>query len=106
MAPGVEETHDLARQESIDEAGLNTALEARFRADLIYTYVGDILIAINPYKALRLYEPHAALQYTNIANKADFPPHIFAIADAAFAQMMRNRQPQVAPPVVCSPGSC
>ena len=51
---------------------------------------------MNPYEALPLYTHEIAAKYCNLANKADEPPHIFAIADSAFNEMMRNHQRQVA----------
>jgi myosin heavy subunit len=89
------ETDDLARHDGLDEAGLNDALKLRFEHDRIYTYVGDILIAVNPYAKLSLYGEADSKRYTNVASKADFPPHLFAIADAAYAEMNRNNKPQV-----------
>ncbi|EDQ88898.1 uncharacterized protein MONBRDRAFT_8843 [Monosiga brevicollis MX1] len=92
----MEATHDLARQDSLNESSLNQALATRFARDLIYTYVGDILLAVNPYADLPLYDNIHSLRYTKVSSKAEHPPHLFAIADAAFTQMMRTRQPQVA----------
>eukprot|EP00730_Choanoeca_flexa_P004847 TRINITY_DN11819_c4_g1_i5.p1 TRINITY_DN11819_c4_g1~~TRINITY_DN11819_c4_g1_i5.p1 ORF type:complete len:1165 (+),score=413.54 TRINITY_DN11819_c4_g1_i5:208-3702(+) len=88
-------THDLASSESLDEAKLSGALEMRYQKDVIYTYVGDILVAVNPYKTLPLYTDAVARSYMNLAGKALQPPHLYAIADAAYNQMARNRQPQV-----------
>ena len=89
------ETDDLARHDGLEEEGLNEALKQRFINDRIYTYVGDILIAVNPYAKLSLYNEVDSKRYTNVASKADFPPHLYAIADAAYAEMNRNSKPQV-----------
>eukprot|EP00730_Choanoeca_flexa_P013953 TRINITY_DN5909_c0_g1_i2.p1 TRINITY_DN5909_c0_g1~~TRINITY_DN5909_c0_g1_i2.p1 ORF type:complete len:183 (+),score=27.65 TRINITY_DN5909_c0_g1_i2:60-608(+) len=88
-------THDLAQHDDLDENGLNDALKLRFEHDMIYTYVGDILLAINPYKRLDLYSEASSRRYHHLESKADHPPHLFAIADAAYAQMRRNNKPQV-----------
>eukprot|EP00043_Microstomoeca_roanoka_P015316 m.153412 g.153412 ORF g.153412 m.153412 type:complete len:1145 (+) comp16232_c1_seq1:118-3552(+) len=90
------ELHDLAAEEELDEDGLTRILQERYEDNLIYTYVGDILIAVNPYQQLDLYTDEMSAKYCNVTSKADHPPHIFAIADAAYQEMMRLHQPQVA----------
>ncbi|EGD79108.1 myosin [Salpingoeca rosetta] len=90
------EKNDLALEEELDEDMLTNILKERYQQRIIYTYVGDILIAVNPYEDLSLYTAEQTATYCNVANKADHPPHIFAIADNAFGEMMRNHQRQVA----------
>ena len=63
-------------------------------APSIYTYCGQICIAVNPYRALPgLYSPEVSGRYRRAAF-ADNEPHIFAVAEAAFAQA---RAPPPAP---------
>jgi myosin-3 len=57
--------------------------------------VGDILIAVNPFRDLGLYGGDMASRYCNVASKKDHPPHLFAIADSAYHSMMRNGKSQV-----------
>ena len=45
----------LVERDSIDEGMIVHNLRARFLDDKIYTYVGSILVAINPFKRLPLY---------------------------------------------------
>lgn len=40
----------------IDVAGINENLAVRYRRNEIYTYSGTILVAVNPYKFLTIYE--------------------------------------------------
>ncbi|EGD81714.1 hypothetical protein PTSG_02425 [Salpingoeca rosetta] len=89
-------TDDLVSgKDALDEDKLNAQLEERYNSDIIYTYVGDILVAVNPYQMLPLYTPEIALKYCDISSKADFAPHLYAIAVGAYNAMMRNSQPQV-----------
>jgi hypothetical protein len=89
------DTDDLAELEDLTDTILCECLDARFKADLIYTYVGNILIAVNPFAWLQLYTDNVSAKYTNIHNKTDQPPHLFAIADSAFHSMVRNKKAQV-----------
>lgn len=57
----------------------------------IYTYVGSILIAVNPFKYYPVYNPKYVGLYQN-RRLGDLPPHIFAIADAAYHTMLQERR--------------
>ncbi|XP_048474444.1 myosin-IIIb [Rhincodon typus] len=78
---------DLATLSQLDESVLLEVLSTRFRHDHIYTYVGDILVAINPFKYLPLYEKLEAEKYKS-CSKSNLPPHIFAVADRAYRSML------------------
>ncbi|XP_072428332.1 myosin-IIIb isoform X3 [Chiloscyllium punctatum] len=78
---------DLATLSELDESVLLEVLSTRFRHDHVYTYVGDILIAINPLKYLPLYEKSEAEKYKS-CSKSNLPPHIFAVADRAYQSML------------------
>ncbi|XP_072353285.1 myosin-IIIb [Scyliorhinus torazame] len=78
---------DLATLSELNESALLDVLRTRFRHDHIYTYIGDILIAINPFKYLPLYEKSEAEKYRS-CSKNSLPPHIFAVADRAYRSML------------------
>ncbi|XP_022083353.1 myosin-IIIb-like isoform X2 [Acanthaster planci] len=80
---------DLATLESLDETAILDELKKRYATDVIYTYIGDILIAINPYKPLPIYSYQISCSYTNLQYRQALPPHIFAIADKAYGSMKR-----------------
>ena len=63
------------------------------QAGHIYTYVGSILIAVNPFKFYPIYNPKYVKLYQN-KRLGELAPHVFAIADAAYNAMMRDRKPQ------------
>ncbi len=53
------QTDDLASLANLDETVLLEELRVRYDEDKIYTYVGDILVAVNPFRAVPLYTPEA-----------------------------------------------
>lgn len=89
------DTDDLAELEDLTDDVLQQCLFERYKADKIYTYVGNILIATNPFQWLTLYTSEISNNYTNLHNKTDHPPHLYAIADNAFQSMARSGRPQV-----------
>ncbi|XP_076858866.1 myosin-IIIb isoform X3 [Brachyhypopomus gauderio] len=78
---------DLVNLEVLDEETIITHLQKRFEQLQIYTYVGDILIALNPFQNLNIYSPQFSYLYHG-AKRSDNPPHIFATADAAYQGMV------------------
>ncbi|XP_064163358.1 myosin-IIIb [Anguilla rostrata] len=78
---------DLATLSDLDEKSLLESLTGRFKQNHIYTYIGDILVAINPFKYLPIYEKEVSERY-KCHEKAALPPHIFAVADRAYQSML------------------
>lgn len=88
--PRDREYPDLCQLPDLTEQTLLENLKARFDKGHIYTYVGSILIAVNPFKFYPIYNPKYVQLYQN-RRLGDLPPHIFAIADAAYQAMLKQR---------------
>ncbi|XP_028446779.1 myosin-IIIb isoform X2 [Perca flavescens] len=78
---------DLVNLEFLDEETIISHLQKRYDELQVYTYVGDILIALNPFQNLNIYSPQFSKLYHGV-KRADNPPHIFATADAAYRGMV------------------
>eukprot|EP01137_Pigoraptor_chileana_P019928 Opistho-2@81633 len=75
---------DMTVIEDIDEEGINTNLEVRFKRDEIYTFTGTILVAVNPFKYIPgIYEQDIVRNYTGVRMGA-IAPHVFATAEATY----------------------
>ncbi|CAF1034350.1 unnamed protein product [Rotaria sordida] len=78
----------------LNEATLLHNVRRRYKKDLIYTYVANILIAINPYKELTgLYSIDSIKRY-NGKSLGIMPPHVYAIGDKAYRDMRSVKQSQ------------
>eukprot|EP00729_Bicosta_minor_P015755 gene15755-20750_t len=82
-AAKVGQTDDLATLATLDDKILLNELKVRYKSNNIYSYVGDILVAINPFQNLPLYTSKVATAYNGAAKSAN-KPHVYAIADQAF----------------------
>lgn len=71
----------------LNEATLLNNVRVRYNKDHIYTYVANILIAVNPYYDIpKLYGPDAIKSYRG-KSLGTLPPHVYAIADKAYRDM-------------------
>ncbi|XP_054627652.1 unconventional myosin-IXAa isoform X3 [Dunckerocampus dactyliophorus] len=84
---------DLCRLPELNERSLLDNLRSRFRQEKIYTYVGSILIVINPFKFLPIYNPKYVKMYDN-HSLGDLEPHIYAVADVAYHAMLQRQRNQ------------
>eukprot|EP00794_Sanderia_malayensis_P000308 gene308-938_t len=87
------EIDDLVDLPVLNEEILMENLQRRFKRGRIYTYVGGILIAINPFKYFPIYNPKYVLSYQH-KRLGELPPHIFAIADIAYHRMLTDKANQ------------
>ncbi|XP_032517084.2 unconventional myosin ID [Danaus plexippus] len=56
-------------------------LHLRYQHNKIYTYIGEVLVSVNPYKSLDIYGQQHMAQYRG-REMFEVPPHVYAVADA------------------------
>ncbi|KAH9713488.1 Myosin-17 [Citrus sinensis] len=81
---------DMTKLSYLHEPGVLQNLATRYELNEIYTYTGNILIAVNPFQRLpHLYDTHMMEQYKGAAF-GELSPHVFAVGDAAYRAMINE----------------
>jgi myosin heavy subunit len=80
----------------LSDATLLANTKERYAADEIYTFVGPILVAVNPFKYIeRLYSPQLMDQCRKFpVGHPERPAHTFSMAEAAYQQMVKQKKSQ------------
>ncbi|KAM4746172.1 unconventional myosin-Ih isoform 2-T2 [Anableps anableps] len=78
---------DFVLLDETTEVAVISNLKKRFSKDLIYTYIGTLLVSVNPYKELDIYSKKQMDVYMGV-NFFELPPHIYALADNAYHTML------------------
>ncbi|XP_051545048.1 unconventional myosin-IXAb isoform X3 [Myxocyprinus asiaticus] len=91
--PAGQHVADLCALPDLNELTLLENLRGRFRQEKIYTYVGGILIVVNPFKFLPIYNPKYVKMYDN-HQLGKLEPHIYAVADVAYHTMLQRERNQ------------
>jgi myosin-6 len=83
---------DCCRLKALNIANILKNLKSRYDNDNIYTYVANILIAVNPFTQVpNLYENPSTYHNKSIGS---LEPHIYAIAENAFTKMVHTKTNQ------------
>ena len=84
---------DMTLLTTISNESVNQNLEKRFRNAEIYTYIGSVLISVNPFRDLGIYSEEILVSYRG-KNRLEMTPHVFAIAEGAYYNMKSYKDNQ------------
>ncbi|KAJ8016562.1 hypothetical protein DPEC_G00008530 [Dallia pectoralis] len=91
--PKFDMIEDMAMLTHLNEASVLFNLTRRYNMWMIYTYSGLFCVTVNPYKYLPVYSSKVIAAYKG-KRRSETPPHIYAIADNAYNDMLRDRENQ------------
>ncbi|KIK70640.1 hypothetical protein GYMLUDRAFT_65857 [Collybiopsis luxurians FD-317 M1] len=77
---------DMTLLTTISNESINDNLSKRWKGSEIYTYIGQVLISVNPFRDLGIYTDDVLEKYKG-KNRLEVPPHVFAIAESAYYNM-------------------
>ncbi|XP_034083134.1 unconventional myosin-Ib isoform X6 [Gymnodraco acuticeps] len=77
---------DMVLLEPLSEDSFIANLRNRFDHNEIYTYIGSVVISMNPYRSLPIFTPEKVEEYRN-RNFYELSPHIYALADEAYRSL-------------------
>uniref|UniRef100_A0A8C3AV34 Osteoclast-stimulating factor 1 n=1 Tax=Cyclopterus lumpus TaxID=8103 RepID=A0A8C3AV34_CYCLU len=84
---------DMVLLSKINEDAIVDNLKKRYMDDYIFTYIGPVLISINPFKQMPYFGDKEVEMYQGAAQYEN-PPHIYALADYMYRNMMIDRENQ------------
>ncbi|PFH52252.1 hypothetical protein AMATHDRAFT_2258 [Amanita thiersii Skay4041] len=77
---------DMTLLTTISNESINENLQKRWTNGEIYTYIGNVLISVNPFRDLGIYTDEVLQKYRG-KNRLEVPPHVFSIAESAYYNM-------------------
>ncbi|XP_042619205.1 unconventional myosin-Ib isoform X6 [Cyprinus carpio] len=84
---------DMVLIEPLSEDTFIENLKKRFDHNEIYTYIGSVVISMNPYKSLPIYTAEKVEEYRN-RNFYELSPHVYALADEAYRSLREQDKDQ------------
>ncbi|CAK4154436.1 unnamed protein product [Aphanomyces euteiches] len=79
---------NVSDMDNLHEAPLLDLLRRRYMEDLIYTFTGDILISINPYKNIPLLYNFPDID--SLSKQENPAPHVYVTADGAYRALQKT----------------
>uniref|UniRef100_A0A8C7L462 Myosin X n=1 Tax=Oncorhynchus kisutch TaxID=8019 RepID=A0A8C7L462_ONCKI len=85
---------DMASLEDLHDGAIMHNLYLRYQQRNIYTYIGSILAAVNPYQSIPdLYDRPAVERYSR-HHLGEISPHIYAVANECYRSLWKRLQNQ------------
>jgi myosin V len=82
---------NLVDLDELSEGAILHHVRKRFNNKQIYTHVGAILVAVNPFERLNIYGESDVKRAANVVNTY---PHVFITASVAYQQLRMNMKNQ------------
>ena len=89
--PKFEKCEDMVNLTFLNDASVFWNLKTRYQAKMIHTYSGLFVVVVNPYKRYPLYTHRVCKIYLG-KRRNECPPHLWAIAECAYRNMLQNKK--------------
>ena len=90
------EGDNLTSLAELNEANLLGAISKRYANEIIYTDVGDILVAVNPFRQIPIYTDEWSRIYGHSSDELHhLAPHIYVTSSRAFTALVHSKRDQV-----------
>merc|ERR1711884_486818 len=89
--PKFEKVEDMVNLTFLNDASVFWNLKTRYQAKMIHTYSGLFVVVVNPYKRYPLYTHRVCKIYLG-KRRNEVPPHLWAIAETAYRNMLSNKK--------------
>ncbi|KAJ1361072.1 hypothetical protein KIN20_020249 [Parelaphostrongylus tenuis] len=84
---------DMVLLSKLTEQAIVDNLRKRLHGNSIFTYIGPVLISVNPFKQMPYFTEKEMDQYQSAAQYEN-PPHIYAVADNMYRNMLIDNESQ------------
>uniref|UniRef100_A0A673LCX6 Unconventional myosin-XVIIIa-like n=1 Tax=Sinocyclocheilus rhinocerous TaxID=307959 RepID=A0A673LCX6_9TELE len=91
--PSFDRCEDLAALLYLNESSVMHSLRQRYGGNLIHTYAGPNMVIINPTSAPSMYSEKVMHMFKG-CRREDTSPHIYAVAQSAYRNLLTTRQDQ------------
>ncbi|XP_053095885.1 unconventional myosin-XVIIIa isoform X11 [Pangasianodon hypophthalmus] len=91
--PSFDRSEDLATLLYLNESSVMHCLRQRYGGNLIHTYAGPSMVVVNPISAPSMYSEKVMHMFKG-CRREDTAPHIYAVAQSAYRNLLTTRQDQ------------
>ncbi|XP_071213730.1 unconventional myosin-XVIIIa-like isoform X3 [Salvelinus alpinus] len=91
--PSFDRSEDLASLQYLNESSVMHSLRQRYGGNLIHTHAGPNMVIINPLSAPSMYSEKVMHMFKG-CRREDTAPHIYAVAQSAYRNLLTTRQDQ------------
>ena len=82
--------NDLCALPRLSKDAILSNLKKRFKGEVVYTYVGDIIISVNPFCNTGCVGKGIRKRYKGHKSPQSLPPHIYALVDSTYSQLTES----------------
>ena len=79
---------------NVKDDGITENLRKRFDDNQIYSWIGEVLISVNPYRIIPGMYGDEVLRSHAMKHRYEMAPHVYMLAEMAYRQMLKEDESQ------------